>query len=560
MVYCVSCGPGCSKITQEENAYPAGYGSRRLGVSSSVSSKFSLPADPAAWGTNILANHSESDDFLHNPDVRKGKTKDDIGTIFTTRGLANLGFLLLLCAALLALFIGYPVLTFVQKTQTDSFVNTLGVNASGQVPSVGNYGLIDLDTPSDAHTIKSQRDGSEWRLVFSDEFNTDGRSFYPGDDPYWEAVNLHYWATNNLEWYDPAAITTANGSLVITFSKKEEHDLHYQGGMMSTWNKFCFTGGYFEASVMLPGINNIVGMWPAVWAMGNLGRAGYGATLDGLWPYSYDSCDVGTAPNQTKNGLPEASTKDGTKEADFALSYLPGQRLSRCTCPGSSHPGPMHSDGTYVGRSAPEIDMFEAQVTGTPLMGQVSQSAQWAPFNDFYVWKNTSDNLVIYNSTGSELNSYTGGDTQQAASVVTLTNQDCYELSDNPCYTTYGFEYLPGFDDAYITWVASGTQAWTLNVAGMGADTITEISARPIPQEPMVHVDLEHLTFPNHLRVDYIRVYQDPSKINIGCDPTGFPTASYINTYNEAYTNPNLTTWVDDFKQEWPKNSFVSSC
>jgi hypothetical protein len=30
-------------------------------------------------------------------------------------------------------------------------------------------------------------------LVFSDEFNTDGRTFYPGDDPYWEAVDLHYW-------------------------------------------------------------------------------------------------------------------------------------------------------------------------------------------------------------------------------------------------------------------------------------------------------------------------------------------------------------------------------
>lgn len=24
---------------------------------------------------------------------------------------------------------------------------------------------------------------------------------------------------------------------------------------------------------------------PAVWAMGNLGRAGYGGSLDGMWPY-----------------------------------------------------------------------------------------------------------------------------------------------------------------------------------------------------------------------------------------------------------------------------------
>lgn len=32
-------------------------------------------------------------------------------------------------------------------------------------------------------------------LVFSDEFETDGRTFYPGDDPFWEAVDLHYWGT-----------------------------------------------------------------------------------------------------------------------------------------------------------------------------------------------------------------------------------------------------------------------------------------------------------------------------------------------------------------------------
>ena len=96
--------------------------------------------------------------------------------------------------------------------------------------------------------------------------------------------------------------------------------------------------------------------------MGNLGRAGYGASLDGLWPYSYDSCDVGTLPNQTLNGLPVAATVNGDPSRGGALSYLPGQRLSRCTCEGESHPGPKHSDGTFVGRAAPEIDIFEAQV------------------------------------------------------------------------------------------------------------------------------------------------------------------------------------------------------
>lgn len=37
--------------------------------------------------------------------------------------------------------------------------------------------------------------GEDLVLVFSDEFNKDGRTFYPGDDPFWEAVDLHYWGT-----------------------------------------------------------------------------------------------------------------------------------------------------------------------------------------------------------------------------------------------------------------------------------------------------------------------------------------------------------------------------
>lgn len=96
--------------------------------------------------------------------------------------------------------------------------------------------------------------------------------------------------------------------------------------------------------------------------MGNLGRAGYGASLDGMWPYSYDSCDVGTLSNQTLNGLPQAAVTTGDSATGGHLSYLPGQRLSRCTCDGENHPGPKHSDGTFVGRAAPEIDIFEAQV------------------------------------------------------------------------------------------------------------------------------------------------------------------------------------------------------
>ncbi|KAI0638361.1 glycoside hydrolase family 16 protein [Trametes polyzona] len=450
--------------------------------------------------------------------------------------------------------------------------NLGGINASGQVPDIPGYrGLIDVDTPKEAYTKQAWHAGETFELVFSDEFNVDGRTFYPGDDPYWEAVDLHYWATNNLEWYDPEAITTKDGSLVITLERKETHNLHFQGGMMSSWNKFCFTGGYIEANVSLPGVNNVVGLWPAIWTMGNLGRAGYGASLEGMWPYTYDSCDIGTVANQTINNQPEAATVGGDTGHNGILSFLPGQKLSRCTCEGESHPGPKHSDGTFVGRAAPEIDMFEAQITGNPLVAQVSQSAQWAPFNHGYIWLNTSDNEIIVDPTISEQNTFIGSVTQQATSVVTATDPNCYEY-ETGCFSIYGFEYKPGFEEGYITWISNNKVSWTLMGPGLGPDPLVQISERPVPPEPMYiimnlgmshnfgEVDLDHLPFPVHMRVDYIRVYQPSHSINIGCDPKDYPTQEYINTYLEAYSNPNLTTWRDDYGQPWPKNSFLGQC
>ncbi|KAI0651922.1 glycoside hydrolase family 16 protein [Trametes meyenii] len=523
----------------------------------------------------LLTDGPEADDVLHNPDPVRDRKSDGGGTVFSGRGLVNVGCLLILAMGIIALFAGYPIVTYFTHLRPSTLggFGIGGINASGQVPGIfGNFGLIDLETPEEARMKKDWVTGQTWQLVFSDEFNTDGRSFYPGDDPYWEAVDLHYWQTVNLEWYDPKAITTRNGSLEITLTQQPNHGLNHTGGMMSTWNKFCFTGGLVEASVMLPGFNNVNGLWPAIWAMGNLGRAGYGASLDGMWPYTYDACDVGTAPNQTIGDFPANAKSNGKGDV---LSYLPGQRLSRCTCLGESHPGPVHENGEYVGRSAPEIDMFEAQigVDGIPgAMGAVSQSGQWGPFNYDYIWFNTTENLMIPNSTISILNSYKGGVYQQATSVVTVTDQEAYEFSGGK-YTTYGFQYQPGFDGAYMAWVANNQLAWVMRQDGMAEDPRVNISARPVPQEPMYlianlgismnfggNIDFDQLRFPSTLRVDWIRVYQDPNRINIGCDPEDFPTAEYIKAYKEAYSNPNLTTWEGDFKQPVPKNKLLQQC
>ncbi|KAJ7768363.1 glycoside hydrolase family 16 protein [Mycena metata] len=541
-----------------------------------LADKFSLSPDPTNWGSNLSPNHPEPDDYLHNPTMVGGKVVDrSSSSKFTRRGIANIGCLVILSLGLVGLFLGYPVATFVNRTFLSNKPATGSAANATALPAFVNFGLIDADTPTEAYTITSLVTGKEMKLVFSDEFETDGRSFYPGDDPYWEAVDLHYWSTNNMEWYDPAGVTTAGGALRITLSAQETHNLSYQGGLVTTWNKFCFTGGLIVTNATLPGKNNIHGLWPAFWTMGNLGRAGYGASLDGMWPYTYDTCDVGTAPNQTLNGLPEISRTSGDKNPNNPfngeLSYQPGQRLSRCTCPGESHPGPIHEDKTYVGRSAPEIDVFEAQIADNLGGGAVSQSGQWAPFNAGYVWPNTSDNFAIADPDASFFNTYIGGAYQQATSVVTKTNQDCYEL-EGGCATVYGIEYKPGFDDAYIQWIADNKVSWTIHAAGLGPDPQTEIAARPVPQEPMYilanlgmsgnfgNVDIPHLTFPTTLSLEYVRVYQYADSINIGCDPPDFPTQAYINTYIEAYTNPLLTTWVDDYNQTVPKNSWLGEC
>lgn len=116
--------------------------------------------------------------------------------------------------------------------------------------------MVDPDTPPDAKT-RQGFDGEQYELVFSDEFNVEGRSFYPGDDPFWEAVDLWYGATADQEWYDPSQVTTKNGYLSIVMEQVADqtlnHMLPYKSGMLQSWNKFCFTSGYIEVAVTMPG-------------------------------------------------------------------------------------------------------------------------------------------------------------------------------------------------------------------------------------------------------------------------------------------------------------------
>lgn len=68
-----------------------------------VCRQFSLAPDPREWGAALSMNVAEPDDILHNPDPKRDRRNDRGGTIFTARGLANLGCLFILVAGILTL-------------------------------------------------------------------------------------------------------------------------------------------------------------------------------------------------------------------------------------------------------------------------------------------------------------------------------------------------------------------------------------------------------------------------------------------------------------------------
>ncbi|KAF6743438.1 beta-glucan synthesis-associated protein-domain-containing protein [Ephemerocybe angulata] len=366
---------------------------------------------------------------------------------------------------------------------------------------------IDPDTPQSART-RTGFDGQDYELVFSDEFNVEGRSFYPGDDPFWDAVDLWYGVTGDVEWYDPSQVVTKDGHL-----------------------------------------------WPGAWTMGNLGRPGYQATTDGMWPYTYDECDLGTFPNQTN---PDGLTPAAAKVSDQS-------RSSACSCPGSDHPGP----AVNVGRGAPEIDIFEASIDKvTKSGGTVSQSAQFAPFAHDYSYQNDSeDKWKNFDPGRTRANTFKGSAVQQSVSGVTTVPDDMFQGSGAK-FTSFGFEYYghpQHRDDGYVMWQVDGKPTHRVGAGAVGPDMGAGgamIGRRLIPEEPMALVlnlgmspnwqDVveSSMMFPGEMLVDYVRVYQRKNEINVGCDPKGYPTKKYIDDHLEAYQNVNMTLWKWDKPKE----------
>ena len=199
-------------------------------------------------------------------------------------------------------------------TTCSSFVRMLAAAIIISAPILfptAHAGWIDEDTPHHLRTTTSLVDGSTYHLIMSDEFNVPHRSFADGDDPTWTALDKSdddYSASGggSLHFYNSSTVTTTpDGMLTIssvleptswthydTLKKVYKQETkHFKSGMVQSWDKFCFTGGILEVDVILPGEPDIGGLWPAIWLLGNLGRATYEVSTNNLWPWSYDDCD-----------------------------------------------------------------------------------------------------------------------------------------------------------------------------------------------------------------------------------------------------------------------------
>lgn len=136
-------------------------------------------------------------------------------------------------------------------------------------------------------------------------------------------------------------------------------------------------------------------------------------------------------------------------------------------------------------------------------------------------------------------------------SALTNLNNDWYDGKE---YQVYAFEYTPGADGD-VTWFVGQDKTWTVDGRSIGPNG--NIGQRVIPVEPMAIVmnfgisnsfSALNLTglgklMPATMRIDYIRIYQDPDEVSITCDPPGYETTEYIAKHPEAYHNPNLTLW-----------------
>ncbi|KAF8062056.1 KRE6 [Scenedesmus sp. PABB004] len=436
---------------------------------------------------------------------------------------------------------------------------------------------------------------SELALVFSDEFESPRRRFEgQAGDKRWTAMDLYY-SSDYREWqaYKPDKVAVADGALRLTLARENSTavlnsvngsklvDANMTSGMVQSWNKFCFTGGYVEFGIQLPGNAVDSGLWAAAWLQGNLGRPGYLRSTAGRWPYSYDTCE-GSGPLEWSVGQPGQRTSAcggrrgrGAPEIDvleYGIFPVPGADAPQPTFVHTMQARAAASTGRKSrARRAPRPRGGGAERARRPRPRRATQMAPVAPpFTSWMLAQPPGSGAIpgvslpgaadpaartYLGNTYGELSRpgfpRTGNNLTDTYTASSLLGQQHFTAAH-----AYGVLWEPG---ERVRWYLDGRLLFEVTKEALRAqanDAGQAVAARLIPVEAMslvINLAMADSSWsrvsdallasleaaPAVMSVDYVRVWQRPGSVNVGCDPPGFPTAQEIACHRDEYLGPS---------------------
>eukprot|EP01135_Chromosphaera_perkinsii_P006226 Nk52_evm3s462 gene=Nk52_evmTU3s462 len=452
---------------------------------------------------------------------------------------------------------------------------------------------VDIGTSEESKSTVSAVTLKEMKLVYSDEFYGD-RNFTKGEDNVWELDELWDWESGDQSIYTKENANAADGFLILsvyesyqcwTAPNGSNKCSDFNGGRITSWNNLCFTGGRIEISAKMATMEEMPGYSPRFALMGNLARVGYPASMQGIYPYSYNECDEGVFPtNSTGTGgetwKPGKSAQEllmeevretraqaacegpckfdkpydipawgGATEPFNTGSCLPGQRINACNA--GKYPSSGFGMRNGEGRGAPVIEILgnvnskEKQLLTGEYVFAPKAPFPYGPTDNPYYGPNTGRNLekgvrlrYVNNTLVSD----------NIGWEKSLTQNFFQEFHD------YGVEWEPG---EYIVWLMDGKPVFMLTQDDLVAQKVTEgedyfgypveVSKRLISEEPMYvilglsvngrysPVDRAVSIYPQVFLIDYVRLYQYPDKVDMSCDAKKKPSRDYIRAHWDYY-------------------------
>ena len=484
---------------------------------------------------------------------------------------------------------------------------------------------VDPTTPAFAlQTSTPDQPHRELTIVFSDEFNVTwegNRSWTPTTTVPGAAAQKKWSATYQLNtdsygatFLHPQMVTASNGTLHLRGREERYGGAAYLGAQLTTWNRVCFQGGYLEVCAPISPssyaphapllrtrhrhrpILNLVqspsnpqrcparpqvafmlpptaqahprGVWTAIWIMGNLARDVYPASVESVWPFSYDECQC---PGP---------------EAEYGLS----QKISKCDL----HAGRYGLNG-YQGRGAPELDLLETIICSRQMTPHLAQnlsarandtclisSLQLAPRLPGYLrpvifglpgplqtppsaerpWYADSVSYGPYSTINGAFYGMNNYDTMGAMTVLdpvaayTSFHTVGLHVDIGPTckmnrrggegpYTPHEAEAC--LNQSSLTYYHDGVMV--THIKGSAFRARGGLLAREFPQEPMYILlglklspdrwgQADPSIFPLDFQIEYVRLYQDLSdgqQARLSCNPDDHPTAEWIEGHHLDY-------------------------